>query len=217
MTLFNALDYTRLSALAFAPDYPGYRPWIVEAPNGDGKLDRAKRFAHVAFKYLAVDPDRKRANALRQFFGRAFIQATNIARRLNVPLAYFPSPEACALRILEYPAGAGSELHTDFDLFTLMLYRDQPDKFVRLGRAEPVAGEHYADCDPMLHIGELGEIVGLGRAEPHLVLPGETPQHSIVFFALPAHETELPGTDGAPGETVAQWVARRLARSRYET
>jgi hypothetical protein len=46
---------------------------------------------------------------------------------LGVPREFMPSYEHSALRVLEYPPGAGSAPHTDVGLLTLNLYRDQPE------------------------------------------------------------------------------------------
>ena len=50
--MFTESDYKLLHSLVFQPDYPGYRPTLIEAPNGDDKLDVGKRYAHVSTKYL---------------------------------------------------------------------------------------------------------------------------------------------------------------------
>jgi hypothetical protein len=69
-----------------------------------------------------------------------------------------------------------------------------------------------------LHLGELGEAIGLGRATRHSVLPSAYPQHSIVYFAIPDHEARVPGTYSAENPdvemTVREWLNERMARSR---
>jgi isopenicillin N synthase-like dioxygenase len=122
---------------------------------------------------------------------------------------YAPSYEHCALRVLEYPPGAGSHEHTDFNLFTLMLYRNQPDKFVHDGRDHipPSVRKLNEQC----HLGEITEILGTGPATKHSVLPSETTQVSAVFFAIPNHEAVLPN-----GMKVGDWIAERVSRSRYD-
>lgn len=209
MSILNHADYSLLHSLVFAGDYPGYRPEIVELPNGDGKADVGKKYAHIATKYLdryvPANPSRKRLlfTALRQ----AHEVAEAIAGALNVPAAFWPKLEACALRVLHYPPGAGSEKHTDFDLFTVMCYRHPAEIF----KAEPGFELPAAvqKINPQCHLGELAELLGLGRATPHEVLPSSEPQGSIVYFALPDHKAALPS-----GELVGEWLTERLARSR---
>jgi hypothetical protein len=49
--MFTEDEMSTLRNIVFQPQYPGYRPTIVESPNGDGKVDTEKRYAHVAPKY----------------------------------------------------------------------------------------------------------------------------------------------------------------------
>jgi hypothetical protein len=205
--IFDARDYARLHALVFRGDYPGYKPGIVEAPNGDGRLDVHKRYAHVAAKYLPGWGGDLTESALElwDYLHAAFDHAHAVAQRLGVPPAFLPRLEACALRVLEYPAGVGGEQHTDFDLFTTLCYRDDPAGLVRT----QAPGADLDAFDPGLHLGEIGELVGLGPATPHYVRPLDAAQRSIVFFALPPHDVVLPS-----GQTVGAWVAERIARSR---
>ncbi len=188
MSILDAADFDRLRTL-FDGSYRGYRPEVIEAPNGDGKLDATKRYLHVATKY---DPP---AWALAYLL-RAYWEAVDITQRLGVPEAYLPDFDACALRVLEYPVGADSAEHTDFDLFTFNAYRSSN---------EVIGG------DGRLYIGEIGALVGLGDATVHSVPTCPYEQQSIVFFALPNHGAVLPD-----GTTVGAWLAERVARSRYD-
>lgn len=246
MSLFSAADYQTLAQIVFAleadgrPRYPGYRPEVVELPNGDGRADRAKRYAHIATKYLtqAGPADAVRLNP---YLLRAHAEAERVARALGVPEAFMPDIRFSALRVLEYPPGATSARHTDFDLFTLLCYRDRPEWLVRHRTPGEIPLHLDAlDCvSPGLHLGELGEIVGLGPATPHEVVPVyDAPwksaptwpaprmrQHSIVYFALPSHDARFPGPQDSSvwtnlpygalaGQTVGQWLSERMARSR---
>ncbi len=184
----TAEDFEKLRTL-FDGSYRGYRPSVVEAPNGDGKLDATKRYLHVATKY---DPPAWALSYL--LFG--YYEALRIAEELNVPAAFRPDFEACALRVLEYPPGADSAEHTDFDLFTFNAYRSSQD----------VVGG-----DGRIYMGEIGELVGLGPATSHSVPARPYEQRSIVFFALPNHGAILPS-----GVTVGEWLAERVSRSRYD-
>lgn len=212
----NRLDYDRLHSIVFRGDYPGYRPEVRELPNGDGKADAEKRYAHVADKYLenAWHENQWDTDELYEELKAAHRLSLRVADALQVPAAFRPRLEYGALRVLEYPAGATSNLHTDFDLFTLMVYRDQPECFVA---HEPWTGDTRTDLrldaarklNAQLHIGELGELIDLGPATPHEVVASATPQHAIVYFAIPDHAAVLP-----TGQTVGEWLEERLARSR---
>lgn len=211
-SLFSAVDYAALAAIVFRPDYPGNATarGVVEAPGGDpAARDMGKRYSHVAEKYLRecglcyAD-----LYTLCDYLDRAHDRATAVGKALGVPAAFMPSRAAGALRVLEYPPGAGSHVHTDFDLFTLNLWRDQPNQLVRYGIA---TDPHGNDLGKEVHVGELGELLGCGYATPHSVLPSTTPQASLVYFAIPDHAAVLPS-----GATVGAWLTARLARSRYE-
>lgn len=201
-SLFTAADYQRLHALVFHPDYPGNATarGIVEAPNGDSTArDTEKRYSHVACKYLQQYEPANRTDAvmLENYLYRAYNRAVTVALRFGVPEAFLPSFEHGALRVLEYPAGAGaSARHTDFDLFTLNCYRNLPNP--GLPATE-------------VHMGEIGELIGLGAATSHevITLP-DTSQHSIVYFAIPDHGAMFTG-----GGTVGEWLKERMSRSRY--
>lgn len=190
MTDFNRADYDRLHALVFQADYPGYRPETLEAPNGDGRVDAQKRYAHVATKYLERDPNPARATELNAFLLKAHALAIAAAYDLGAPR---PELGACALRVLEYPPGVGGAPHYDFDVFTLNLWRSEPN--AGLGLAEPV------------HMGEIGELLGLGPARLHHIDPSPEPQQSLVYFVLPRHDLPL-------SLTVGSWLEKRYARSR---
>lgn len=215
MTSWTRQDYDLLHSLVFRDGYPGYKPDVVELPNGDGKADVSKRYAHIATKYLQPRrrPSSHPANIPWEYLNRAFKSAQEVVSSLGcqVPIDL----NACALRVLEYPPGAGSELHTDFDLFTITLFREPKEnvRWSHAATATPSPRESYS-----IHIGELGEIFGLGPATPHWVEPSDQVQRSIVFFALPGHDVTLPGYELAcepeSPRTVGDWLAERMARSR---
>lgn len=186
--MLEAYDFERLRTL-FDGTYAGYRPSVIEAPNGDGKLDTQKRYLHVATKY---DPPKWAMSR----FEACWYEARHISRQLGVAREFWPDWDACALRVLEYPPGSDSAEHTDFNLFTFNAYRNTND----------VIGG-----DGKLYIGEIGELIGLGKATSHSVPTRPYEQHSIVFFALPDHNAILPS-----GVSVGDWVQERIARSRYD-
>lgn len=206
--MFTKAEYDAMHALVFRPDYPGYRPTQIEIPNGDGKADAEKRFAHIAPKYFATDQHRA---DLMPFLEKAHSLAETAADVAEVPLEFMPRIEYGALRVLDYPPGAISNLHEDFDLFTLMMYRDQPDRFVAREVAPSNALHGIQTVNKQAHLGQLGQEIGLGPATPHEVLPSEERQCSIVYFAIPDWNAVLPS-----GLTVKDWLNSRMARSRTE-
>lgn len=210
--MFTAVDYTRLHQIVFQPDYPGYRPEVVEAPNGDGYWDTDKRYAHVAAKYLKEMDYSYNKMHLESYLGRAHEKAVEVSVALGVPPQFFPKQEYSALRILDYPPGAVTHPHTDFDLFTLMCYRNLPECFKYRSPASMGAYQHLNE---QIHFGELLELIAPGAflATEHEVLPmpamSGRHQYSIVYFAIPDHATVLPS-----GETVGAWLDERMSRSR---
>jgi isopenicillin N synthase-like dioxygenase len=208
--IFSPSEFDSLRALAFQPDYAGYRPNVKEIPNGDGKVDAEKRFSHVASKYLRGDSDSRLWQALYRCHDRAM----QVANLLDLPSEWRPNLNASALRVLEYPPGAGSERHTDFDLFTLLAYRDPLEGLEiegdPLAQERPEVERTLQQLAPGLHFGELAEFLPEPiAANPHYVDPMNRWQFSAVYFALPHPETKLPD-----GRLVSGWLAERIARSR---
>lgn len=204
--IFTESDYEALHALVFRPDYPGYKPTVLEIPNGDGKVDAEKKYAHVAPKYLATEQQQYN---LMPYLETAHAMAVQAAELAGVPSAFMPDVRYGALRVLDYPPGAISNKHEDYGLFTLMCFRDQPDRFVASDLDAGPVIERIRTLNPQAHLGQLGEAMGLGRATPHEVLPSKTRQRSIVYFVISDHDAVLPD-----GSTVRAFLNERMARSR---
>ncbi len=217
-TMFDIHVYEAIHERAFRPGYPGYKPEVKEIPNGDGKVDAEKRYSHVAPKYLteAVSPGDKAV--LMTYLQRAHDVATIAATDAGVPAEFMPDIRYGALRILDYPPGSVSNPHEDFDLFTLMCYRDQPDRFLAHDDEDAVNPFSQISAirrhNKQAHLGQLGEAIGLGKATPHEVLASESRQCSIVYFAIPNHDSLLPPTASGTRLTVRDWLNERMARSR---
>ncbi len=199
-------DYDTLRELTFAPDYP-HKP-KPEIPNGDGLVDSGKQYRHVAMKYLNEDRDGERALRLYGYLKRAHALALDVAQAFGLPPSAWPVMGACALRVLEYPAGVGGHRHTDFDLFTLSLYRSHPEA-LEIDRPAGLLPVAVQALNPGCHRGELLQELSVTLADPHSVLPQPEPQQSLVYFSLPSHDLQLPS-----GLTIGQWLAERYARSR---
>lgn len=195
-------DFEALRAWAFSSDNPGYRPTVIEAPAADGMAwDEGKRYAHIAPKYKM-----ERSQLATRIWTLAYIEAQQIATKLGLPAP----GEDSTLRVLEYPPGTGSAPHTDFDLFTLCLYRNDMVPFRRLrGSDDPIMRRLDAHHSGF-HFGELAEIFsgGVLQATEHVVDASATAQYSAVFFAIPAHTERLPGI------TVGEWLEAKKANAR---
>jgi hypothetical protein len=208
MKLFTHNDYDRLCDLFTVPGYAGYKPEVLEAPNGDGKIDAKKRYLHVALKY-------KPPTWALSYLARAHFEACRIAEAVGVPAEFYPKVENGTLRVLEYPSGAGSAEHTDFDLFTVHCYRSTPGDFVRVDAVDPRAEA----VDPDVHFGDIGQAIGLGSATRHFVPERHYGQEAIVYFAMPANGARMPDAaceaSGLPcGTNAIEWIADRYKRSR---
>lgn len=209
--MFTQIDYEGLHSLVFRAGYTGYKPTVKEIPNGDGKVDADKRYAHVSPRYLADEKDPFVRARLQWYLNRAHLQAEQAADLIELPKEFRPDIRYGALRILDYPPGATSAKHEDFDLFTLMIFRDQPDRFLADEVEVSPALAKIRTLDPQAHLGQIGAEIGLGAATPHEVLASETRQRSIVYFSIPDHESRLPS-----GVLVRDWLNERMARSRTE-
>lgn len=188
--------YDALYERVFLSDYAGYKPEVQESPAGNATWDTQKKYAHVATKY---SPDAW----LMFHFDVAFGEALRVYKDLGFPDALRPDYDQCCLRILDYPPGASSAEHTDFDFMTLQLYRDRPEGFVRTGVSEGDDAISHG-----VHFGEIAELAGLRPATPHRVRALPERQRSVVFFVLPS--LAAPLGDG----TVGEWLKERYARSR---
>jgi len=214
-TSFEREEYDRLHDCVFRDGYPGYKPTVKEIPNGDGKVDAEKRFAHVAPKYLTdAVPDEIRS-FLNDYLEAAHLFAETVSDAAGIPAAFRPDIRYGALRVLHYPPGAVSNSHNDFSLFTLMMFRDRPECFLPHRETVPFGSDATIRAiqkfNRQAHLGEIGEALGLGKATRHEVLPSTEVQRSIVYFAIPDHDAILPS-----GENVRDWLNERMARSRTE-
>lgn len=236
--LFTASDYAKLHSLVFQPDYSGYKPNVVEAPNGDGNKDVLKRYAHIAEKYLtpisecfdhnALTPCHlERDVQLNRYLDKAHALSLEVAIFIGVPQPFWPVRKYSALRVLEYDANATTAPHTDFDLFTLMLYRNLPEYFNYLSRPlspdidqsmKQVHAEHSLhlgqQLNSQIHFGEILEEIDSSTflATKHQVIASGGPwQYSCVYFAIPNWSAVLPS-----GLTVGAWLDERIKRSRHD-
>lgn len=206
---FGELEHAMLAQLFYgwggAP-YKGYKPDTRESPNSDGKIDHGKRYLHVAPKY---EPPSFAISIL----AAAHYEACRVAEEIGVPAAFYPRVENGTLRVLEYPAGAGTEEHTDFDLFTLNLWRSTPndheqEEVVTLDGG----GKWWTHGAPRFHMGRIGSMLGLGPAVRHRVPARDYPQRALVYFAMPANAAVFPaGSVDVHEGTAADWSDRPVS------
>jgi len=214
--IFDRSEYDLLASIVFRPDYPGWKPDVKELPNGDGKVDE-KKYAHIAPKYLpGLGSGRERTLLLRALF-IAHERAERVFDELvqdGIGFERFrPDIRYGALRVLEYAPKIGlSHPHRDFDLFTLQGYRSDPSPFKAYDRQHVPATA--LEIDPGLHLGELGEEIGLGKATLHEVVPSDETQFSIVYFAIPDWDARFVEGERGGSPTVKDWLNERMARSR---
>lgn len=209
-------EFDRLAAYAFSSANPGYKPTVREAPNGDGTWDEQKEYAHLAPKYFSGGTP----EPIIEAWTDAMIAAIDVCDQLGLS-SWRPGPDS-TLRLLRYLPGATTAPHTDFDLFTLSLYRSHKDAFKYIDAEPATIGDWNTDRErsrrlltkarelsPGIHFGELmTEILGV-PATPHETLPLDEWSYSAVFFVIPDHAKRLPS-----GVTVGEWIRERVARSR---
>jgi hypothetical protein len=203
----TARQFEELSTFAFSSQNPGFKPAVIESPNGDGVWDAQKQYAHIALKYF----DRCTPSHVRVAYLLALDEANRIIRRMGLPAGVVAGDDS-TLRLLRYPPGATTAPHTDFDLFTLSLYRSHVGAFVYRQAYEPELLSKARQFSPGIHFGELmTEILGdfHAPATRHETVALDVPSFSAVFFVIPPHEYVLPS-----GLTVGEWLKERIARSR---
>lgn len=229
--MFTANDYRKLSNIVFQDDYPGYRKNIIESPNGDHNWDTDKRYAHVATKYLNTEQykSNKHRPYLMQLLNTANKKAIEVAIEIGVPKRFWPNVNYGALRVLEYPSGSVTHPHVDFDLFTLMCYRNLQDNFKYIDKITEdqkdikqfLVLENARELNHQIHFGEILELINpkAFRATKHEVIAErfDRTQYSIVYFSIPNHNELLPKKlDEEKQISVGEWIEERISRSRKE-
>lgn len=209
--IFTDNDYNNIADFAFSSNNSGYKPKVIESPNGDGIWDTDKKYAHIAPKYL------KELSFFENYdftpvwyYNKALEEAINICNYLNIPKQFWPSKNS-TMRILKYPPGSTTAPHTDFDLFTLSIFRNEIDTFKYLDVEDDYLLAMAKSISPGIHFGEIMTEINGAKATRHEVIASSKEQKSIVFFAVPDHDSILPS-----GITVGKWLAERESRSRKE-
>jgi hypothetical protein len=186
--------------------YPGYS--IPGTERADTYAPGGYHYAHIAEKYLqqcdTVDGQplfREEVTVMRNMLK----DLTKVARRYavswGVPLEFLPTLEDSTLRLLYYPPGTYIAEHTDFNLFTVNLWRSDSAYYRHDDE------HHIAPADT--HIGEIwGQLIG-EPATLHWTDKSAVAQYSAVFFAMPPLDAVLPD-----GTTVRAWLDERKRRSR---
>lgn len=209
--MLTANDYARLHEIVFRSDYPGHKPKVVESPNGDGVKDVGKRYAHVNRLYIEQWEKKDGVKSLvaectlLEYLEKCHEKALEIAVDLGIPPDFWPSERHSTLRVLEYLPYTGSARHTDFDLFTVPVYRNNPN-------ALELTGGHVFKNHPGVQVGQLYQ-----ELYPNIIATGHYVrakskywQYSAVYFAIPDHASELPS-----GQTVGSWIEEKMKERRY--
>jgi len=208
MSVLTPNEYEKLAEFAFSEGNPGYRPTVTESPDGDGVWDDAKKYAHISPKYMKAAPESEAKAYAQKIYDRSFEEAARVCGELAVPKEFFPGPDS-TLRVLYYPSWASSSAHTDFDFFTLCMFRDRTEGFRYLDKKTLPELQKAREISPGIHFGELyQEVLGV-KPTKHEVVGLPLPQKSAVFFVVPPHESVL-----LSGTSVGNWMAERKHRSR---
>lgn len=215
MQLTDTQMFTLLNTV-FRDEWPGFKPNVIESPDGNAQWDTEKLYSHINKAYYSkVDHGKQWVfNTPMEIHKQWCHYARHVAMRLGVPPEFWPQDEDSTIRILMYPPGASTARHTDFDLFTLPMYRNITECYTGVFDEDTIFEE--VNTFQRLHIGELlHEINPTFKATPHFVKPDERRrwQYSAVFFAIPDHHAMLPNH----GPTVGEWLEERKGRSRRET
>jgi len=210
MNHITPATYGRLHSWVFSGRYPGYKSDVTEAPHGDGNWDYSKRFAHIALKYLSRY-DGQGKSEMENLLYKMTDVAREAAIQIGLPPEFWPVVDDCNIRILEYGPGVVSAPHTDFDLFTLPMWRNIANGFRYV---QPAPTDKILDdaCDhyPGIHFGELMPLIDkVYTATAHKVLASKRYQYSAVFFVMPRLDVVLPD-----GRTVGEWLEPRKKRAR---
>ena len=223
----EASDVAELVSLGFSTDWPGYTPEVVESPGGNSEWDTEKRYFHISPKYLDkyqntlgsrlnVLPEGKgfeieeivdrRSTFFRKIHEEAWKHSRDVALQLGYPSEFWPAKDRGALRVLEYPPRVGGAKHTDPNLFTLSLYRNDTSLFWHGPRETKGMKERAEELSPGIHFGEMTEMLfPWVTADQHGVHECGHSQFSVVYFAIPKWEAVLPG-----GATVKEFLDERL-------
>jgi isopenicillin N synthase-like dioxygenase len=153
---------------------------------------------------------------LKSYVEIAHDKAVEVAVLLGIPRKFWPHIDSGILRVLEYPPETCNPKHTDYDLFTLMCYRNLPDKFRYVGEQSKEALEIANTLNKQIHFGRLLNTAtqGLYEGTPHEVIidADKRTQYSIVYFANPDPKTVLPN-----GSTVESWIKNKVKRGGQES
>ena len=183
--------------------YSGYR--APGSEKADAYAAGVYHYTHVAKKYLTEDCglENHDRNSMMSMLHDLVSVSRTYAVQWGLPMEFWPTMEDSAMRLLYYPPGATIAHHTDFNLFTVNLWRNLLSPYHHLDsscKASPPSKVHW---------GELWQKVMGDPATEHYTRPSTKWQYSVVFFAMPPLSAVLPD-----GQTVGDWLTKRKQEAR---
>lgn len=204
--MFTASDYARISNIAFTETYRGYMQNTREGEQ--------RHISSVMYNLLDkpdIGISQSEVSILKSYVKIAHERAVEVAVLLGIPRIFWPHIDSGILRVLEYPPETCNPKHIDYDLFTLMCYRNLPDNFRYVGEQSKDALEIANTLNKQFHFGRLISTAckGMYHATSHEVIvdASQRTQYSIVYFANPHFDAVLPN-----GNTVGTWVRNKMNR-----
>lgn len=197
-------DFLYWQELLFNDEYPGY--FKPGSERTDSYTVGQYEYAHLAPKYMHNWCDkglycfsRKSSNAFALLNSLRQV-ASERAISMGIGPDFLPRLEDGTLRFLRYPPGACIDKHTDFNLFTMPLWRSSWENY----QVDAPHGKGE------LHVGEILAMLQPGcDATVHYTTASEVWQYSVVYFAMPSLASVLPN-----GMTVADWLVERKKAAR---
>lgn len=208
---FDSHEFGFLSSYLFDPTWPGYTPDVLEAPNGDSRVDTHKRYSHLSPKYINAAKDLGRlTDGAIDYLSNVYCDALRRATQVCADLQWCkPGPDS-TLRALIYPINVGGEKHVDFDLMTLQIWRSHREGFKREDLWDPMnrAQQLTVERNHGIHFGRFAEELYDVPPTPHWVDPAPFEQRSLVFFVVPEHSVYLPPSKCTVGEYLKEFKTR---------
>lgn len=181
-------DYEILRSIMHKQSYPGFRYGGLDA----SVADQRKFVSGLAPRHLKKYRE-KMQNVCEQYLLQWYMEDSfKLAMEVfdflrkqypKLPEEARPTIDNSFLRVLYYPPGSSTTLHSDRSLFTMALWRDVDNV------KTPVDCRTKLICDayPGLQLGKYFEGL-MGRATKHEIPAIDVPQRTLIYFARPNEE-----------------------------